>query len=125
MQVIAVSHIYKDILDIPDTAGHLSAIGANVVHSLDATHMSNTIVLMDSAGFNNFAPVHDSFGCHAEDVCMLEIATKTTFIDMYKKDVLDDLRAQLVLFEDVSDLYKPVKGTLNLDGIYNSTSFFA
>ena len=120
-----IGHIYKEYTETPMTAEHLSAIGANIVHSYDAAHMVKTINLMASAGFTDFAPVHDSFGVHAEDVCMLEIATKTAFIEIYKGDVLNDLKTQLVYLDDVDDAIMPETGTLDLDWIYESDFFFA
>lgn len=74
-----------------------SAIAANLIHSLDASHMMLTAKAC--SGRLALSVVHDSFATHAADMPVLRVALREVFVDQYTPDVLailrDDLIAQL------------------------------
>ena len=92
-----------EISQIEQTKG----IAPNFIHSLDATHLFLTILLAKKRGVDSFATIHDSFGTHACDIDILQKAIKSSFIEMYSKDILENLR------DDIKNLYgidlKPIK----------------
>lgn len=109
------------VTDIPNTRKHGSSISPNLIHSLDACHLQNTInSLPDGLSFNM---IHDSYGTHASDSKALYEAIRRQFYDIYKnKDVLQKFIAQQPEFEVVN---LPTFGNLDLSKVLNSEYFFA
>lgn len=66
----------------------LNAICPNIIHSIDASHMC--LVLIDSYKNNikDFVMVHDSFGCHPNDMITLRKIVKDVFIKMHTENNL-------------------------------------
>ena len=116
-----ISHVYLEITDKPALAEHLSAIGANWVHSYDASHMSLVINKIDA---KSFGAIHDSFSVHASDVEELIYTTKSEFIKMYAKDVFENMREQIIWNDQKFDGDTPKLGSLILEDIYDSDFFF-
>ena len=108
-------------LDTPNTRKHGNSIAPNLIHSLDACHLQNTInSLPDGVCFNM---IHDSYGTHASDSRAMYEAIRQQFYDIYKnKDVLQNWIAQQPEF-DQPDL--PEFGNLDLKEVLNSEYFFA
>ena len=114
------------ITDKPNSKKHSSAIAANMVHSMDATHMVLTVVRWCEKGNRSFGAVHDSFAVHACDVDGLLVDIKETFIGMYKDfDAYQFFIDQIITDTDGLDITKPELGELDLDEIRNSDYFFA
>ena len=121
-----INHVYREEKEIPLTSEHLSAIGANWVHSYDASHLSFTVVEMSHT---NVAVVHDSFGTHACDVNDLLEATKRTFIAMYQEDALERMKKEITggetpLDKEGNEIHPPKLGSLDLEEIWLSDFFF-
>ena len=116
-----ISHVYLEITDKPALAEHLSAIGANWVHSYDASHMSLVINKIDA---KSFGAIHDSFSVHASNVEELIYTTKSEFIKMYAKDVFENMREQIIWNDQKFDGDTPKLGSLILEDIYDSDFFF-
>ena len=116
-----ISHVYLEVTDKPALAEHLSAIGANWVHSYDASHMSLVINKIDA---KSFGAIHDSFSVHASDVEELIYTTKSEFIKMYAKDVFENMREQIIWNDQKFDGDTPKLGSLILEDIYDSDFFF-
>ncbi len=58
-----------------------AAIAPNVVHSMDAAHMTMTVCAMPAG--TSWAMVHDSFGTHACDAPKMDAALREEFVRMY------------------------------------------
>tara|TARA_Y100000758_G_C15921035_1_gene375163 strand:- start:102 stop:776 length:675 start_codon:yes stop_codon:yes gene_type:complete len=116
-----IHHVYLDVTDKPALAEHLSAIGANWVHSYDASHMSLVINKID---LESFGAIHDSFSVHAANVEELIYITKSEFIKMYAKDIFADMREELIWNNEMFDKDTPEVGNLILEDIYASDFFF-
>lgn len=116
-----ISHVYLDVTDKPALAEHLSAIGANWVHSYDASHMSLVINALD---LPSFGAIHDSFSVHASDVEQLIHTTKSEFIKMYAKNVFADMREEIIWNDETFDKDVPKLGNLILEDIHGSDFFF-
>lgn len=76
-----------------------SAISPNYVHSLDAELLRRTALRMRDEGIVDSDWIHDSFGCHANDVDLMLKITKDVFCNMMNAEpllVLDnELRSQI------------------------------
>jgi len=68
-----------------------AAMAPNVIHSIDAYHMSLIIAAADFP----VVPIHDSFGCHSSNVAKLRIIIRDTFRQILKEDVLNDIFRQV------------------------------
>lgn len=121
LQKRKISHVYLDITDKPALAEHLSAIGANWVHSYDASHMS---LVINKLGFASFGAIHDSFSVHAANVEQLIDVTKSEFIKMYAKDIFKEMHDEIVWGDEKFQEDKPELGNLILEDIYLSDFFF-
>lgn len=71
-----------------------SSFAANVVHSLDASWLVQTINQTADYGVRSFGTVHDCFAVHCNHVPGLLQANKAAMIDVFGPDVLASLRAQ-------------------------------
>ena len=121
IQTKKISHVYLDVTDKPALAEHLSAIGANWVHSYDASHMSLVINKLD---LPSFGAIHDSFSVHACDVEQLIQTTKSEFIKMYAKDIFAKMREEIIWNDESFNKNIPSVGNLILEDIYGSDFFF-
>jgi DNA-directed RNA polymerase len=102
-----------------DRSKAVSGIAPNLIHSLDSAHLCKTI----NAASGSILPIHDSFATHPCDVDDMHVALRTTFVDMYKTDILSELVYNLDL-KDNSMLEHPPKGTLNMQDILSSRFMF-
>jgi DNA-dependent RNA polymerase len=75
--------VLKEITDKKDNLKQVEAIIPNIIHSLDATHL--IILLLDAQknGYSPILPVHDCFGCHPNNMKILEYNVKKLFILLY------------------------------------------
>ena len=121
IQTHRISHVYLDVTDKPALAEHLSAIGANWVHSYDASHMS---LVINKLNLPSFGAIHDSFSVHACDVEELIYVTKSEFIKMYAKDIFQNMCEEIVWNDERFDRDTPAVGNLILEDIYGSDFFF-
>lgn len=107
----------------------VNSIAPNFVHSMDATHLMVTANNCAEYGVTDFAMVHDSFGCHASDVPMLNAVLRECFIAIYSDDILKDFYEQQrdalppEVFEKLDP--PPPIGSLELDAVRDSAYFFA
>lgn len=105
--------------DICDVRRHSTAIAPNLVHSLDACHLQETVNHMPLD--TSFAMIHDSYGCHAADAATLNSVLRDVFLRMYKDgDYLDKwLEAQGL------ELDAPERGRLDLSLVLIDEFFFS
>ena len=121
LQKRTIKHVFLEVTDKPALAEHLSAIGANWVHSYDASHMS---LVINKLGYASFGAIHDSFSVHAANVEELIYTTKSEFIKMYAKDIFNDMRTEIIWDEPLFNKETPRLGRLILEDIYESDFFF-
>jgi len=107
----------------------VSGLAPNFVHSMDAAHLMVTVNNCEANGIRDFAMIHDSFGCHASDVPLMNAILRESFVQMYSDNVLagfhDELRQQLPpeVFEGIDP--PPEQGRLDLSCVRDSSYFFA
>lgn len=104
-------------------------ISPNFVHSLDAAHLMRTVLLCAQDGMEDFAMIHDSYGCHAGHADLLRDNLRQAFVDQYSQPVLQRFRDELAeqlppeLVAELPEL--PQMGTLDLEQVKHSEYFFA
>ena len=72
-----------------------SAISPNYIHSLDAELLRRVALRMEAKGIRDSDWIHDSFGCHPNEVELMLDLTKQEFADLVKADPLKVLDRQL------------------------------
>ena len=72
-----------------------SAISPNYIHSLDAELLRRVAVRMQKEGIEYSDWIHDSFGCHPNDVDFMLEVTKQEFRELVERDPLGVLDLQL------------------------------
>jgi len=114
---------YKDVKTLSPSDMAL-AVAPNFVHSMDANLLRASIMQALDKGITEFAMVHDSFGVHASEMStFLHQCVKPAFVDMYKKDVLQEFASTLP--DDMDIPAKPERGCLVLEEVKNSEFFFS
>lgn len=104
-------------------------ISPNFVHSLDAAHLMRTVLFCAEDGMQDFAMIHDSYGCHAGHATLLRDNLRGAFVDQYSQPVLEQFRNELLeqlppeLAAELPPL--PPMGTLDLEQVKQSEYFFA
>lgn len=99
----------------------------NVVHSLDAAALHETIVRCNKEhGIYDFAFIHDSYGTHANKCDELSATLRQVFVDMFSRDLLNEWRDQLAGQHPQIDFPEPPEfGDAAITKIKESTYFFA
>lgn len=99
----------------------------NVVHSLDAAALHETIVRCNREhGIYDFSFIHDSYGTHATKCDQLSSTLRKVFVDMFSKDLLNEWRNQLAAQHPQLDFPAPPElGDADINQIKESTYFFA
>lgn len=112
-----------------DTRKCVSSITPNWTHSFDAAHLMLSVNLAAKHGVTHFHMVHDQYGTHAADVGVMSACLRQTFVELYSKDHLqqlrDNLESRLPVY--LADKLPPVpeKGILNLEDVLKSDYFFS
>lgn len=110
-----------------NNADVLTAISPNFVHSLDASALMSTILRVREQGVRYITTIHDSFGALAADMWTVHDALRDCFIETYKECPLTEFRTACAdVARSDKDLPEvPPKGSLDLEGVRESTYFFA
>jgi DNA-directed RNA polymerase len=99
---------------------HGTAIAPNLVHSLDACHLQETVNnLSDDV---SFAMIHDSFGCHAADAAQMNRVLREVFVDMYKDG---EYLNKFLIQQEIQVDEIPEKGSLDLTLVLEDEFFFS
>ena len=120
--------IKRDVLDdegnfIPKLSKHKSAIGPNVIHSLDATHLRMVALRLKEVGLPAVW-VHDSFAVHANYIPFLDKVIREEFVKLYFGNYLLDLKRQWEYKYKVDLPDEPAMGDWDLNVIHKCERFF-
>lgn len=125
----AIHTVYHRETPDLDKRRQASGIAPNFVHSLDASHLMLTVCHALTNGIEDFAMIHDSFGCHACDTDDLNILIRESFIEQYSVDRLQELKDKVCSqlpeerHKDIPEM--PAKGDLDISAVRDSVYFFA
>lgn len=103
-----------------------SSAAPNYVHSMDASHLIQSVNAFKAAGIDSIAVIHDSFGTHAGETDQLRDILLESFVDLYQNNVLETFKfeAEEQMQEEI-DSEIPYIGTLSLEETRQSTYAFA
>ena len=103
------------------------SICPNLIHQLDSSVLSLSVVKGSELGIDNFSLIHDSFGVLAPDADKMSLALREAFCDIYSKDVLANWAMEMkqMLSEKNQKKFPPIpaKGNLDLDLVKKSVFF--
>lgn len=107
--------------DTPHKNKHKNGLSPNFVHSMDAAHLTLTVLECEKQGIESLAMIHDDYGTHAADAQKLYVAIRETFVRMYEEN--DPLN----WFRDHYDRLPavPKTGSLDIRQVRESGYFFA
>ena len=78
---LTLVHATEDI----DKRKQTQALMPNLIHSMDACHLSMTVNLAQSQGLSAFSVIHDSYGSHACDMPTLKQCAQDAFAQLYQQ----------------------------------------
>lgn len=110
----------SDSIDIKKMS---NSICANFIHSVDASHLSLTVIkTMDF--INSYSLIHDDFGCLANDVDFLIYKIKESAIDIHSNKILDSFAESIESNNNLSLVRFSNYGNLNIESLKNCDYFF-
>jgi DNA-directed RNA polymerase len=103
----------------------LNSVAPNLTHSIDAAHMSFTILRCIGYGITCFWMVHDSYGVPAPLIPLLRSAIVEEFVRVHERDPLMSFKHELegLLGFPLPDL--PERGDLRIQEILKAVYIFA
>lgn len=97
----------------------------NLVHHADATHLMMAVNAAEEAGIEDFAMIHDDFGCHACDAEDFNQIIRKTFVEMHTDfDILGDFKQTQEALTGCELPDVPPSGDLDLTEVLKSPYFF-
>lgn len=96
-----------------------ASVSPNFVHSLDAAHLC---MVLDQADFN-IQPIHDSFACHPCNVQKMHAVLRSTFVELYQTDPLEQLQTT-PMREGLEFPTRPSQGALDIRSVQSSRFMF-
>lgn len=107
-----------------------NAVAPNFVHSLDAACLMLTVVQAKREGLTSFGMIHDSYATTPADCGTLARCTRESFVRFYSEnDVIgslySDFCAQLAENAERPISAPPAPGSLQIEGVLQSTYFFS
>ena len=103
------------------------SICPNLIHQLDSSVLSLSVVKGSELGIDNFSLIHDSFGVLSPDANNMSLALREAFCDIYSQDVLANWAMEMkqMLSEKNQKKFPPIpaKGSLDLDLVKSSVFF--
>jgi DNA-directed RNA polymerase len=109
-----------------DVVKQAQSAAPNVIHSFDAGHLCLAVNAAYKEGIRHFSLVHDSYGCHAADIPLLQHCIKNTFISIYSTDRLERFEKDVRRYApDVELPPRPEKGGFDITEVWDSPYFFS
>ena len=108
-----------------DVRGIRNCISPNIVHSLDATHLRNTLSTAVENGITDLWFIHDSFGCNPNQIDKLDSIIRGEFVNIYSGDYL---RCELEnKFKQQNQSVKPIPivGDFDVKEVMKNEYFFS
>jgi DNA-directed RNA polymerase len=114
----------------------MSGSSPNIIHSCDASHLSITTNRCEDHGIEDFAMVHDSFGCKPDDAPILLREAKEAWVDIYSQNWPEKWYQQWVAYLRENGFYEAAAelphytdffemGDLDAKSVRDSDFFFA
>ena len=118
--------VREEVRNKLDSRRQANGISPNWTHANDGCHLRMSVNLAAFNGVTHFSVIHDSFGCHAADIPMLNACIRQAFVDLYEDyDPLADFKLQTEQAANINLPPLPDKGDLDVKVVINSEFFFA
>jgi len=118
--------IREEVRNKLDSRRQANGISPNWTHANDGCHLRMSVNLAAYNGVTHYSVIHDSFGCHAADIPMLNACIRQAFVDLYEDyDPLADFKSQTEKAANINLPPLPDKGDLDVKVVVNSEFFFA
>lgn len=106
------------------------AVAPNIIHSLDATILMKTVMLMREAGVRDIMTVHDSFSTTIGNVASMSVSVRQAFYWLFDNhcpytELLEQTLARLEQAPDTQDIQVPDKLDLDLSEVLKSDYAFS
>ena len=101
------------------------AISPNIIHSFDAAMLQLTVNKMSEGGLNDFAMIHDSYGCHGKHIEELHKTLREAAHEIFSADCLNDMRTAMMAEHEVFLPEVPEYGNYDLEEIKRAVYFFS
>ena len=96
----------------------------NFVHSIDASHLTHTVLDCADQKVYDMMVIHDCFGVHAANAGKLMKTLKKQFVQLHQPDLLQNLKDQLESYGPTLPPV-PVRGELDLKQVLKSKYLFS
>lgn len=96
----------------------------NYIHTFDAAHLQLTVCACWDHGIRSFHMIHDGYGTHAPHVPVLNRILREQFILIYKDNPLEEFKSVTEARLGAALDPLPVRGSLNINLVKESTYFF-
>ena len=96
----------------------------NYIHSLDAAHLTQTVLAAQERGISDMMVIHDCFAVHATHAASLSKILREQFVELHTQHRLQELKLQFERYgPPLPDA--PERGTLDLSNVLDSKYLFA
>jgi DNA-directed RNA polymerase len=116
---------YSNVAGTLDTKKNKAAIVANLIHSFDAAMLQDTVVRILNQSVGPVSFVHDSYGCTAGDMELMNAALREAAYDMYVVNQMEVLRDTWQSMVGTVLPSCPEVGSMRVEEVLKSPYFFA
>jgi len=116
--------IIEDGRFVPKLSKAQLAIGPNIIHSLDATHLRMVAKRLNDMGLDSIW-IHDSFAVHANYIPMLDKIIRQDFLALYSRNIMQELKEYWEMFYNVELPDHPTLGTWDVTTVMKCPKFFS
>lgn len=127
-QVNTYERVYS--INVPSSERRLmvvkqkNAVSPNFIHSLDAAHLTNTVLSLYNMGITDMMMIHDSYGVHACHVDTLHKVIREEFVKLHENDLLGDFKKTLETYLDAEIPDPPGVGEYDINNMLEAEYAF-
>lgn len=118
---------FYDEIDAMDVARQSNGASPNIVHSLDAAALHETVRrCKEQHDIHDFAMIHDSYGTHSTNCETMGKVLREVFVDIFSENFLANFRDEIQsLHQDIELPSVPLIGNLDVSSLLKSEYFFS
>lgn len=117
--------VFQNTVGVVDVKKNKAAIVANLIHSFDAAMLQDTVVRMLDQDAGPMSFVHDSYGCTAGDMALMNRTLRTVAYDMYNTNQMEEIRNHWQSLTSKELPPCPKFGSMSISAVKTSPYFFA
>jgi DNA-directed RNA polymerase len=118
---------FYDEIDAMDVSRQCNGASPNVVHSLDAAALHETVRrCKEQHDIHDFAMIHDSYGTHSTNCETMSKVLREVFVDIFSENYLANFRDEIQSLHPSVELpATPSIGNLDVSSLLKSEYFFS